>query len=60
MVVSISGFLDSIVTLLANIIYVLDRPIIDLYGFTVSLSEIFFVCIAFYLIIAIFWKGAKG
>lgn len=55
-----TAFIDIIVSFYTVVINLFNAVTFELGGFTVSLGAVLFVCIAFYMIISIYWRGAKG
>lgn len=55
-----TGFIDLVVSFYRSIFGLFNATVIELSGHNVSLGAVLFVCIAFYMIISIYWRGAKG
>lgn len=55
-----TGFIDLIVSFYNTVLNKFNAVVFELGGYDVSLGAVLFVCIAFYMIISIYWRGAKG
>lgn len=55
-----TGFIDLVVNFYKAVIGKFNTVIFELGGYDVSFGAVLFVCIAFYMIISIYWRGAKG
>ena len=55
-----TGFIDTVVSFYRSVLGLFNATVIELIGHNVSLGAVIFACIAFYMIISIYWRGAKG
>ena len=55
-----TGFIDLIVRFYTSILDMFNAVVFELRGYSVSFGAVFFVCIALYMIVSIYWRGAKG
>lgn len=54
------GFINLIVQFYRTVLDQLNFVFIGIGGYNVSFGAVLFVCIAFYMIISIYWRGTKG
>ena len=55
-----TAFIEWVISFYSSVLTLFNVTSFDLFGHTVSLGAVIFVCIAFYMIISIYWRGAKG
>ena len=55
-----TAFIDIIVNFYHNVMLLFDAVIFELSGYNVSFGDVLLVCIVFYMIISLYWRGAKG
>lgn len=51
---------DLFVDFYIQIFNLLSRPVFDMGGVSVSIGSLIFVAVTLNIIVAVFWKGAKG
>lgn len=52
--------IDFFVTVFKGIINTLNDCVLDIYGISVSLSDLLFALVLFGLVVSVFWKGARS
>lgn len=55
-----TAFIDLIVSFYTSIIGLFNSTIIELGGYNVSFGSVIFSFIAIYMVVSLYWRGAKG
>lgn len=55
-----TGFIELIVSFYTNIFVLLKSVVINLAGYNVSWGALIFAMIGIYMVVSIYWRGAKG
>ena len=58
--ISLTGFFRLIVQLYTAIFEKFNVTFFELGGYAVSLGSVIFAMIAIYMVVSIYWRGAKG
>lgn len=57
---ALTGFFDLLVAFYQSVLGRLHDVKIYAFGFRAPFLDVIFVCVAIYMIVSIYWRGAKG